>query len=190
MVVKRVPPPILADGALRQKMVVRVSPQVHTNAKVLYRADRNKFSKPAPAIRLTPAHKAVLKTMRIVPASYYYRRNVFYTHYQYVPPAYVYNLKPRYGIWDTTFLAFMMDRIYEPQYALMYYHHRNEAEFLEWRSEMDRLAMNNNELGQNLAAMDQQMAQLEGVPVDPAYFAEDASDIAVSADIIEQLDQA
>jgi hypothetical protein len=126
--------------------------------------------------------------MRIVPGTYHYRRAVFYETYGYVPFPYVYTMYPRYGLWDAVFLGFMVERAAEErEYALMYYNHRNEEEMIEWRQEMDRLAMDNAELRAQLDAMDQQVAQLTGTPVDPTYIPEGAQDIALSPDVIDQL---
>jgi hypothetical protein len=81
----------------------------------------------------------------------------------------------------------MVDHIAEQQYAAMYYNHRNEAEFMQWRQEMDRLAMDNAEVKARLATMDQQVASMQGAPVDSAYMPADAQDIALSPDVIDQL---
>ena len=79
----------------------------------------------------------------------------------------------------------MLDHIAEQQYALMYYNHMNEAEFVQWRQQMDQLAMQNDELRATLAAMDQQVAALQGTPVDPSYVPEAAQDIVLSPDVID-----
>ena len=84
----------------------------------------------------------------------------------------------------------MVERAAEREYALMYYNHRNEEDMIRWRQEMDRMAMDNAELKAKLAAMDQQVAQLQGTPVDSAYIPESAQDIALSPDVIDQLTQA
>ena len=138
-------------------------------------------------MRFVPDHRVVLTRVRIVPATYHYRRTVFYETYGYVPAPYVYRMYPRYGLWDAAFLAFMVERAAERDYALMYYNHRNEPEMMQWRQEMDRMAMDNAELKQKLAIMDQQVAGLQGTAVDPAYIPADAQEIALSPDVIDQL---
>jgi hypothetical protein len=138
-------------------------------------------------MRFAPAHRVVLKRMRIIPGTYYYRRGVFYDAYGYVPPPYIYTMYPRYGLWDAVFLGFMLERAAEQEYALMYYNHRDEAEMIQWRQDMDRMAMDNADLRAKLAAMDQQAAQLQGTPVDSAYVPQDAQDVALSPDVIDQL---
>jgi hypothetical protein len=72
----------------------------------------------------------------------------------------------------------------------MYYHHRHEPEMVQWRQEMDRSAMDNAELRAKLDVMDQQIAQIEGTPVNSTYIPQDANDIALSSDVIDQLTQA
>ena len=141
-------------------------------------------------MRFAPENRRVLTRMRIVPGTYHYRRTVFYDSYGYAPPPYVYTMYPRYGLWDAAFLAFMVERAVEPEYALMYYNHRNEQEMIQWRQEMDRMAQDNAELKDKLAAMDQQVAQLQGTPENPDYIPEGAQDIALSPDVIDQLAQA
>jgi cell division protein FtsB len=78
----------------------------------------------------------------------------------------------------------------DQQYALMYYNHRNEEDMMQWRQEMDQQAMNNAELKAKLDALDQQVARLQGTPVDSAYVPEDAQDIALSPDVVDQLTMA
>jgi hypothetical protein len=127
--------------------------------------------------------------MRIVPGTYYHRRKVFYDTYGYVPYPFIYKMYPRYGLWDAVFLGFMVERAQEREYALMYYNHRNEEEMIQWRQEMDRLAMDNAELRAQLDIMDQQVANLQGTPVDSGYIPGGAQDIALSPDVIDQLSQ-
>jgi hypothetical protein len=95
-----------------------------------------------------------------------------------------------YGLWDAVFLGFMLERAEEREYALMYYNHRNEEEMIQWRQEMDRMAVDNAELRAKLDVMDQHVANLQGTPVDPAYVPEGAQDIALSPDVIDKLTQA
>jgi hypothetical protein len=47
--------------------------------------------------------------------------------------------------------------------------------------------MQNAELRARLAQMDQQTARLQGTPRDPAYVSEDAQDVVLSPDVIDQL---
>ncbi len=153
--------------------------------------ERTRFVRHMEPLRFRPEHRAMLHTVRIVPATYYYRRGVFYDTYAWGPPPYVYNLAPRYGLFDAVFLAFMVDHVAEREYALMYYNHQNDEAFVQWRQQMDQMAADNADLQAKLAAMDQQVAQLQsqGTPQDPNYVPESAQDVALSSDVIDQLTQ-
>ena len=180
-----------ADRAqLQQRLRTPVTRGGEERAVAHYREERARFVRQSPPMRFVPAHRAILTRVRIVPGTYHYRRTVFYDSYGYVPPPYVYTMYPRYGLWDATFLAFMVERAAEQEYALMYYNHRDEADMIQWRQDMDRIAMDNADLRAKLAVMDQQVAQLQGTPVDPAYVPQDAQDVALSPDVVDQLAQA
>ena len=172
---------------LGRKLRASVTREAQQRAVSNYRVERVRFTRNVPPMRFAPVHRVVLKRMRIIPGTYYYRRGVFYDAYGYVPPPYIYTMYPRYGLWDAVFLGFMLERAAEQEYALMYYNHRNEAEMIQWRQDMDRMAMDNADLRAKLAAMDQQAAQLQGTPVDSAYVPQDAQDVALSPDVIDQL---
>jgi len=151
--------------------------------------ERARFERHVTAIRFVPAHRVVLNRIRIVPTTYYYRRNVFYDTYSWGAPVYVYRLYPRYGLWDTVFLAFALDHIAEEQYALMLYHHQYDAEIQQWLDDSDRLAEENDDLRAKLESMKLEMARLQdsGVAVDASYVPEDAQDVALSPEVIDQL---
>ena len=158
-----------------------------------YRAvERARFARHVEPFRFRPENRFLLTRMHIIPGTYYYRRDAFYRVYGWAPLPYVYTLAPRYGMYDAVFLAFMVDHIAEQQYALMYYNHMNEPEFMQWRQQMDQLAMENADLRARLDATDQQVAtlQAQGTPVDPSYVPQDAQDVALSPDVIDGLTQA
>ena len=179
------------EGAeLNRKLKDPVSREAQERAVNHYREERARFVRHALPMRFVPEQRVILTRIRIVPSTYYYRRNVFYETYGYVPYPYIYTMYPRYGLWDAIFLGFMVERAEEREYALMYYNHRNEEEMIQWRQEMDRMAMDNAELRAKLAIMDQQVANLQGTPVDSAYVPEGAQDIALSPDVIDKLPQA
>jgi len=175
---------------LNRKLKAPVTREAKERAFNHYREERSHFIRHAAPMRFMPKHRVVLTRMRIIPGTYYHRRNVFYESYGYVPYPFIYTLFPRYGLWDVVFLGFMVERANEREYALMYYNHRNEEEMIQWRQDMDRVAVDNEELRDKLAVMDQQVADLEGTPVDSAYVPEDAQDIALSPDVINMLTQA
>ena len=130
-----------------------------------------------------------LTHVRIIPTTYYYRRTAFYDAYGWRPAVYVYGFAPRYGIWDAMFLAFALDHIAEDQYALMFYHHRHDAEFQQWMADSDRLAAENDDLRAEMENMKLQMARMEeqGVAVNASYVPPDAQDVALSPEVITAL---
>jgi hypothetical protein len=153
------------------------------------RVERAHFERHSDRFRFEPSHRVFLKSIRIVPTTYYYRRTVFYDTYGWSAPAYVYGFYPRYGLWDTVFLAFMLDHIYEDQYALMFYHHRHDAEIQQWMDDNDRLAEENADLRDRLDAMRSRMDQYDrdGLTEDQNYVPADAQDLALSPEVIDQL---
>ncbi|MGD0488840.1 MAG: hypothetical protein ABSB94_16815 [Syntrophorhabdales bacterium] len=180
-----------ADSAqLQQRLRTPVTRGGEERAVAHYREERARFVRHSPPMRFVAGDRVVLGRMRIVPGTYHYRRTVFYDTYGYVPAPYIYRMYPRYGVWDAAFLGFMVERAAEQEYALMYYNHRNEAEMIQWRQDMDGLAMDNADLRAKLAFMDQQVAQLQGTPVNRAYVPPDAQDVALSPDVVDQLGQA
>ena len=139
-------------------------------------------------VRFSPAaYRALFARVRFAPATYHYRRDVFYAHYHYAPPRYMYRMYPVYGIWDAAFLSFMLEHAMEREYALMYYNHQNEEAMQQWRAELDQMAMENAELRNQLAVMDSQTASLQGTPLDPSYIPEDAQDIAFAPEVVQQM---
>ena len=153
------------------------------------RAERAQFQTHVGPIQFVPAHRAVLLNMRIVPTTYYYRRSVFYDTYAWQPPEYIYGLYPRYGLWDTTFLAFALDHVAEDQYALVFYNHQGEPEMQNWMGDTERLAADNEDLRTKLDAMKAKMATLAeaGITSDPSYVPPDVEDVALSPEVITRL---
>jgi len=173
---------------LHRKMAVQVSRQENLRAVDRYREQRAMFRLMPHAVRFSPAaHRALFARVRFAPATYHYRRDVFYTHYHYAPPPYAYKMYPVYGIWDTVFLGFMLAHAMEREYALMYYNHQNEEGMQQWRAELDRMAVENAGLRNQLAVVDGQTASLQGTPLDPSYIPEDAQDIALAPEVVEQM---
>jgi hypothetical protein len=139
--------------------------------------------------RFVPSHyhRTVLKRVRIVPTTYYYRRHVYYDYYGYVPPAYVYGWYPYYGIWDGVFLGLVLERSFDPYFSAFYYHHMYDEDIIRWRQEAERQATENAELRAKLNQLDQEAARLNGTPRDDSYIPPDAEDLAISPDIIDRL---
>jgi len=125
---------------------------------------------PAPtAIKSSPVFgRALASDGRSAPTTYgtyLSSRTTYYSSYH--PPVYVYNCPPRYGVWDAMFMWMMLDNMN----STMYYNHRNDMEYQQWRADANRQAQDNAELRAKLAAMDQQVQALKAAntPVDPAY---------------------
>lgn len=139
-------------------------------------------------LRFTAKNRPLLTHMHIVPGTYYYRRNAFYDSYGWVTPSYVYTMYPRYGLWDSSFLAFAMNHVAEEQYAMMMYHHWADPEMQQWAQDTNLLAAQNPELRAQLDAMNSRMSRLEqsGIARDPSYVPPDAQDLALSPDAIDQ----
>jgi hypothetical protein len=140
-------------------------------------------------IRFVPAHRLILTRMHIVPGTYYYRRNAFYDTYGWVTPPYVYTMYPRYGLWDTAFLAFALNHLAEEQYAMMIYNHWADPEIQQWVRDTNRLAAHNAELRAQVDEMNDRVSRLEhsGTARDASYVPPDAQDVALSPDAIDQL---
>ena len=171
------------NAPVGREVLIRDRDHYHQVELVRYRVH------PAP-FRFEPRQRVVLTNLRIVPATYYHRRAVFYGAYGFVPPVYIYNFRPSYGLWCATFLAFMLDRIalaHQYEYSLMYYDHMNEPEFMEWRREMNGLAAENAELREKLAALDARVSELEGTQRNAAYVPQEAGDVALSPQAIDKL---
>lgn len=174
---------------LHEILSVRPGRQEREHALVSSHEERARFERQRNPIHFKPAHRVILTGLRIVPSTYFYRRTVFYDAYSWSAPVYVYRMYPRYGLWDTVFLAFALDHIAEEQYALMLYNHQHDREIQRWMEDSDQLAADNDDLRAQLENMKLQMAKMEqaGVVVDPAYVPADAQDLALSPEVIDQL---
>ncbi len=174
---------------LREAMHVHPGREDRLHAFQRSHEEQGRFERHVAAIHFVPANRVVLTRLHIVPASYYYRRNVFYDTYRWSTPVYVYRMYPRYGLWDAVFLAFALDHIAEEQYALMLYHHQRDAEIQQWMDDTDRLAEDNDELQAKMENMKLEMARLResGVEIDASYVPPEAEDVALSPEVIDQL---
>src|ERR1017187_6937126 len=156
---------------LQQRMSVHPSQQDRTRAYESYKIDRAHFTRHMDTIRFVPAHRLILTRMHIVPGTYYYRRNAFYDTYGWVTPPYVYTMYPRYGLWDTAFLAFALNHLAEEQYAMMIYNHWADPEIQQWVRDTNRLAAHNAELRAQVDEMNDRVSRLEhsGTARDASY---------------------
>lgn len=116
--------------------------------------------------------------------TYYDRRSSYYGSQGWnSPPAYVYGGSPSFGMWDTIFLySILNNNANAGQFA---HNHENDADYRAWRKEADKLATDNAQLRDQLAAMDKGAADLKGTPVDPAALPKGVDpDIALSQDAL------
>lgn len=159
-----------------------------THAYQSYKLERDRFTRHVAPLRFAPEHRLILSKMRIVPGTYYYRRNVFYGAYGWVTPPYVYTMYPRYGLWDSAFLAFALNHLADDQYAMMIYHHWADPEIRQWVQDTSRLAGDDPELTAKVQAMNDRVSELEraGTARDPSYVPPDAQDVALSPDAIDR----
>ncbi|MFA6047785.1 MAG: hypothetical protein WC737_03120 [Parcubacteria group bacterium] len=119
-------------------------------------------------------------------SEYSYTSTTFYESYGYAPAPWCFELAPYYGVWDTTYLGFVVANAVEMESSIFYYHHRGEEELMAWRAEMDRLAQQDAELAAQLAVLDEQAQLLasQGIAVNPNY----VPDAPVFApEIVEQM---
>lgn len=116
-----------------------------------------------------------------------YRRDNFYTTYNYQPPHYAFMGAPSFGMWDAMFMWFMLDHISDRNYSRMYHNHQNDPDFQKWRQEADKLSGENAELKAKLANLDKEVADLKGEPVDPSYIPQGVdADIALNKKVVDK----
>ena len=137
--------------------------------------------------------KAQRKTANRVVANNHYnynsgdyarRRQSFYSGYS---PAYYNRFYPRYGMWDTLALCYMLDHISDQQYAMMYYSHRNDPDMQAWRAKAEEEARTNADLRAKLAVMDSNMQAMQGqnVQANPDYVPPAMNEVALSQDALK-----
>jgi hypothetical protein len=102
---------------------------------------------------------------RVTYNTYVIQRQGYYSSYH--PNPYVYNYRPSYGAWDAMFMWMMLDNMN----SQMYYNHRNDADYQQWRIDANKQAQTDAAVAAKLADMDAKVKALEAAktPVDPAY---------------------
>ena len=164
-----------------------IRPEHNTRAAVHFQSERLRFK---PVNRVIVRHSPVIQRRvfekhHFHPETYYARRTVFYETYRFRTPVWAFTLQPRFGLWDTPALAFILAHAADEQYALWYYNHRVDPDVIAWRLEMNRLAAANAELAEQLAVMDAKTQELQarGVQVDNSYVPAEMDDIALAAEV-------
>jgi hypothetical protein len=175
-----------------------IRPEHNVRAAARFQSERARFRPVSRvAVYYSPEiHRRVFEKHRFHPETYHARRAVFYETYRFRTPAWVFGLQPRFGLWDTPALAFIVAHAADEQYARWYYSHRLDPDVIAWRQEMDRLAAANAELAYQLAVMDVKTQELQarGDQVDNSYVPPEMEDIALAAEVAvptqDQNDQA
>ena len=172
-------------------MNVRPTTQARADARNRTMAERSQFKGQAAPVRFTQQDTVILNNVTIVPTTYYYRRDVFYETYDWAAPGWVYGMYPTYGIWDATFLAFVLNHAAEEQYYLMLYNHWYDPAIQQWVQDSNRLAADNAELHAQIDNLNARVSRLEkaGTKRDTSYVPPDAQDVALSPEAIAQLTQ-
>jgi hypothetical protein len=164
-----------------------IRPEHNARATVRFQSERAKF-KPASRVVVHHSpeiHRSVFEKHRFHPETYHARRAVFYRAYRFRTPVWAFRLPPRFGLWDTPALAFIVAHAADEQYAFWYYSHRFDPDVIAWRQEVDRLAAANVELADQLAVMDAKTWELQarGMQVDNSYLPPEMEDIALAAEV-------
>ena len=185
--------PTVKMTPLQEKMNKNYSREESTKARADYTAEQNKFKQPAAGNVIPPSVNKTqvvnnIKVYNYPPGTYESRRTVFYSNYNYIPPAYVFGSYSRFGIWDAAFLGLMLERSNDRQYAENYYHHRDDEDMRAWRKEMDRMAQNDAELKAKLQKLDEETEKIKasGLKVNAAYVPPDAGDIALAKEVADE----
>jgi len=178
--------------AMHQKMTAHMTSTQIAKYNQSVHSSRGRFATHVRTARFVPAphQRIILRSMRIAPGTYWYRRTVFYETYGYVPPAYVYGWYPYYGFWDAVWLDFAMRRaIYDAQYAAFFYNHRYDDDIIAWQRDAELQAQQNEELRGKLAELEQRVADLEaqGTPRDESYVPPDAGDVSIAPEVMDQI---
>jgi hypothetical protein len=175
-----------------------IRPEHNARAVVRFQSERARF-KPASrvVVRYSPEiRRSVFQKHHFHPETYHARRAAFYETYRFRTPVWAFGLQPRFGLWDTPALAFIVAHAEDEQYARWYYSHRFDPDVIAWRQEMNRLAAANAELADQLAVMDAKTRELQarGEQVDNSYVPPEMEDIALAAEVAiptqDQNDQA
>ena len=117
---------------------------------------------------------------------YWQRRDGFYGGWN--TPGYVYVGAPSYGMFDGLFLGYMLGHALTPRYSAFAYHHQNDPGMKEWMGEMERQAVENDEIRAQLDALKAEMAKLDGTPIDPAFLPDGVdADMVLAPDVVRSL---
>jgi hypothetical protein len=163
---------IAAPAAIRSGSDAALGRRTSANAYTSYRATQSQFrAASAPPVR-PPANTIFA---HVQPAPSYSvlitHRNVYYSSWGYVPPAYIYGYGPHFGMWDAIFLWSLASAASNAAQADWFYHHQYDPGYIDWRRQADIEAQQNAELRGQLATIDQRIQTLEAqnAPRNPNY---------------------
>jgi hypothetical protein len=164
-----------------------IRPEHNARAAVHFQSERARF-RPVSRLVVRPSpeiHRRVFEKHHFHPETYHARRAAFYEAYRFHTPVWAFSLQPRFGLWDTPALAFILAHAADEQYALWYHSHHLDPDVIAWRQEMNRLAAANAELADQLAVMDAMTQELQarGVQADDSYVPPEMEDIALAAEV-------
>lgn len=139
-----------------------------------HRTESSRFSRKSNTLTSASTYRnnpIVTRTTRTNYVTVYRTRDTFYGGVGWSRPGYMYRSSASFGMWDGVFMWYMLDNMNNRRYRDMYYNHRNDAGFQQWRQEATRLSADNADLRRKLEAMDQNMVKIEatGQKVDPNY---------------------
>jgi hypothetical protein len=161
-----------APASVRNGSDAALNRRASAGAYTSYRATQAQF-RAASAPPLRPPSNTVFA--HVQPVSSYSvlitHRNTYYSSWGYVPPAYIYNYGPHFGMWDAIFLWSLASAASNAAQADWFYHHQYDQGYIDWRRQADIEAQQNADLKAQLATIDQRMATLEAqnAPRDPNY---------------------
>ena len=183
-----------AQSRLRSAPTNHFSSQRQQNAYRTYQSNqRAKFTGKASAapsaganVKNSPLYRRAGNSAPMRSGDYWQRRDRFYGGW--TGPSYIYMGAPRYGMWDSMFLWFMLSNVHSPGYGSFAHHHRNDPAVQEWMAEAEQLSTENAEIREQLDVLKAEMAALEGRPVDRGYLPPGVdTDMVLAPDVVATL---
>lgn len=155
-----------------------------------YKSENSRFQKPPPKLESgmyesNPLYDKAKVYSGFDYGSHYDRRDSYYRSTGYQPPSYAYNLAPRFGVFDTLFLFWMLNHMSNRNVAAAAYNYSEDPGFKKWRQEVEGLAKDNPELKAKLDEMDKQIKSFQGSPKDPGYLPDGVPpEVALAPDVL------
>jgi len=184
--------PVIKKSAAEKKIERNVQKKQSGNALASYKEKQKQYKQPAKKIDFKSNESRINKirgSSRNTSTPYITRRDNFYKSNRYVRPDY-YNryCAPRYGLFDTLALAYMMDNLDNPANALFFYGHRADPSVMLFLA-----AMNNNkeekEVNQKMKDLEMKVSNLEkqNTKVDPDYVPPAMSDLVLAPEAVKAI---